>query len=57
MNNLFYKAKQGRLAREGFGVMDDASSLHLESAIRPEVAILGPRMVLKGKCARKDAEH
>ncbi|HJN71272.1 MAG TPA: hypothetical protein QF528_01640 [Phycisphaerales bacterium] len=57
MNNLFYKAKQGRLAREGFGVMDDASSLHLESAIRLEVAILGPRMVLKGKCARKDAEH
>lgn len=57
MNHLFYKAKQGRLACEGFGVTDDASSLHLESAIRPEVAILGPRTVLKGACARMEAKH
>jgi hypothetical protein len=56
MNDLFYKAKQGRLARKGLGVMDDAPSLHLDSAIRPEVAI-GPRMVLKGECARMDAKH
>lgn len=57
LKRLFYKAKQGRLAREGFGVTDDTSSLHLESAIRLEIAILGPRTVHKGECARMEAKH
>ncbi len=57
MKHLFYKAKQGRLACEGLGVMDDASSLYLETAIRPEIALCGPRTVLQGECARMEAKH
>ncbi len=56
MNNLFFTAKQGRLARKGFDVMDDAFSLYLSSAIRPMIAISGPRTVL-GEGARKEAKH
>jgi hypothetical protein len=56
MNNLFFMAKQGRLASKGFDVMDDVSSLLLTSAIRSMIAISGPRMVL-GECARKEAKH
>ena len=57
MNYLFYKAKHGRLACEGLGIRDDASSLRLETAIRSWIVILGPRMVLQGKCARMEAKH
>ena len=57
MNNLFYMAKQGRLVCKGYGVMDDAFSLHLESAIRPLIVTSGPRTVRIGECARKEAKH
>ncbi|MDP7008389.1 MAG: hypothetical protein QGI78_02355 [Phycisphaerales bacterium] len=57
MSHLFYLAKQGRLVSKGHGVMDDATSLHLNLAIVSSIATYGPRMVFKGACARKDAEH
>jgi len=57
MNDLFYMARQGRVACEGHGITDDVSSWLIESAIRPIIAVIGPRTVLKVVRARKEAKH
>ena len=57
MKDQFSWAKHGRLACKGNGVTDGASSLRFRSAINPLIALFGPRKVLKGVCARKEAKH